>query len=564
MKRMKALLGVVLCIALVLSLSLTAFAAGNGGKIIVAEPGNHTYQIYKLFDASKNGTKYTYNCNDTTLEGYINDPDTGFHDLIIDPTTKEVTKTSTYSAAEFAAWLADLEEATPNKLAALKVKADQTSANMAAGVEVDDSGYYFITYDNNRPYALTTVYGADVQIQNKHDTPFDKDVYKAASERTAGTPSHDEKSVQLGDTLFYQITGKVVDTTTNTQYNYLVWDRLGEGLKLVNNTVKVYVAELDSDGAPKLDTKTEITVFAHDTLNETPITSTPKDTIWENTTGTYDDVKPSFVVNIDMNRLNNGTPAYNSNYAIIIEYEALVTEDLGVLVNTAHLVSNDLIKDAQTQNYVSQIVVDKFETGNASQKLAGAKFILQNNITGDAGKDLYYQVTWTAPTDAAAYAADPANYTGTFQAPAAVVGELPANFDWALATDVNWVAENQATVMVTKTDGSAVFSGLKDGDYKLHETQAPDGYVRLDTPVELTVNGKASLDPKNVVDDNPTATAANQAVQLRNVSHVGNTPGSVLPSTGGRGTTMLYMAGLGMMLAAGAFLIFRRRAEAGK
>ena len=554
MKRMKALLGVVLVIAMVLALSVTAFAA-NGGKIIVAEPGDHTYQIYKIFDAEKTGTEYTYKCNNAALEALINDETDGFHDLIIDPTTKEVTKTSTFSAAEFAAWLADREDA--NELPAiLHVATDQTSTQMGAGVTVDDGGYYYISYDNGRPYALTTVYGEDVQIQNKHDTPFDKDVYKADTERTAGTPSHDEKSVQLGDTLYYQITGKVVDTGTNTQYNYLVWDRLGEGLKLVNNTVKVYVAALDTTGAPDLTTKTEITsAFAKDTLNTTPIASTPKDTIWENTTGTYNDVTPSFVVNVDMNRLNNLTPAIKDDYAIIIEYEALVTEDLGVLVNTAHLVSNDLVKDAQTQNYVSQILVDKFETGNASQKLAGAKFILQNNITGDADNGKYYQVTYNKPSTTT-----PVTYT-----PTAVVGELPDDFTWDLATDVNWVDdEANATVMVTTTDGSAVFSGLKDGDYKLYETAAPDGYVRLEQPVELTVNGKASLDPKNQVDNDTTQTKANQEIQLKNVSHVANTPGSVLPSTGGRGTTMLYMAGLAMMLAAGAFLIFRRRAEAGK
>ncbi len=40
-----------------------------------------------------------------------------------------------------------------------------------------------------------------------------------------------------------------------------------------------------------------------------------------------------------------------------------------------------------------------------------------------------------------------------------------------------------------------------------------------------------------------------------------NHKGSELPSTGGMGTTILYVAGAVMILAAGAFLVMQKKAE---
>lgn len=40
-----------------------------------------------------------------------------------------------------------------------------------------------------------------------------------------------------------------------------------------------------------------------------------------------------------------------------------------------------------------------------------------------------------------------------------------------------------------------------------------------------------------------------------------NKPGSSLPETGGMGTTILYVAGAVMILAAGVFLVMQKKAE---
>ena len=41
--------------------------------------------------------------------------------------------------------------------------------------------------------------------------------------------------------------------------------------------------------------------------------------------------------------------------------------------------------------------------------------------------------------------------------------------------------------------------------------------------------------------------------------HIVNKTGSLIPSTGGMGTTVLYIAGGVLVIAAGALLIFRKR-----
>lgn len=278
MKRMKTLLALVMAVVMVLALAIPAFAA-NGGTIKVANDNGYTYSIYKIFDAALTNGDYTYSCSDNTIKNLIQRAKTdtlsssGFPDIII-AADGTVTKTDTFSAADFAAWLAaNKSSLTAYEHSGVSYVNKAQSGDYANGFPVDNDGYYFITYNNDEPFALTTVdSGKTVQIQNKHDTPFDKDVYKAEGERTDRTPSHDEKSVQLGDTLYYQVTGKVVNVEDNTQYNYLVWDKLSKGQSLnfqnssttYADTVKVYVQPLGSDGAPapngiKTDIKHKVT-----------------------------------------------------------------------------------------------------------------------------------------------------------------------------------------------------------------------------------------------------------------------------------------------------------------
>lgn len=101
---------------------------------------------------------------------------------------------------------------------------------------------------------------------------------------------------------------------------------------------------------------------------------------------------------------------------------------------------------------------------------------------------------------------------------------------------------------ITTVNGQLEIKGFDaNTNYYLEETKAPDGYNKLAERVEIAVK-EANLD----------ATVSNNTWQSGGV-HIVNNTGSLLPGTGGMGTTVLYMAGGVLVIAAGALLIFRRR-----
>ena len=112
------------------------------------------------------------------------------------------------------------------------------------------------------------------------------------------------------------------------------------------------------------------------------------------------------------------------------------------------------------------------------------------------------------------------------------------------------------------------FTGLDDGDYVLKETKTPAGYNSI-ADMKFTVTAE-----HDILSDNPaltslsgtaasgelTFTADKTAGSL--TTEVTNKKGSILPSTGSVGTTMLYIAGAILVLGAGILLITKKRMEA--
>lgn len=91
--------------------------------------------------------------------------------------------------------------------------------------------------------------------------------------------------------------------------------------------------------------------------------------------------------------------------------------------------------------------------------------------------------------------------------------------------------------------------GLKAGTYYLKETKAPDGYNLLKKPVTITIDseGKIYVDGSGEVN--------NGDVRVQNNS------GTLLPSTGGAGTTMIYLIGGALVLGSGVVLVTKRRVK---
>lgn len=109
------------------------------------------------------------------------------------------------------------------------------------------------------------------------------------------------------------------------------------------------------------------------------------------------------------------------------------------------------------------------------------------------------------------------------------------------------------TEVESPQDGKLTFEGLGAGTYYLTETKQPDGYNKLakSVKVEIDANGAIKVDGESIV----KTEGAERLVEVENKT------GAVLPSTGGMGTTMIYLIGGALVLGSGVVLVTKRRVK---
>ena len=117
------------------------------------------------------------------------------------------------------------------------------------------------------------------------------------------------------------------------------------------------------------------------------------------------------------------------------------------------------------------------------------------------------------------------------------------------------------------------FKGLDDGEYTLTETVTPEGYNTID-PITFKVNANHEITWEGTGDRNTLLKsltgnqvtgkitfAENANVNGSLVTDIINKSGTVLPSTGGMGTTVFYVVGGGLMAVAVVLLVTKKRME---
>lgn len=101
------------------------------------------------------------------------------------------------------------------------------------------------------------------------------------------------------------------------------------------------------------------------------------------------------------------------------------------------------------------------------------------------------------------------------------------------------------TTLVSPTEGRFEINGLEAGVYYLKETAAPKGYNKIQKSIKIEIleNGSIKVDNNAITGD----------------VRVQNNTGSILPSTGGMGTTLIYVVGSILVLASGMVLFNKRK-----
>ena len=102
------------------------------------------------------------------------------------------------------------------------------------------------------------------------------------------------------------------------------------------------------------------------------------------------------------------------------------------------------------------------------------------------------------------------------------------------------------TEFTTPSSGKFTIQGLDANTYLLTETEQPKGYNKLASPITIVIetDGKVKLDGSYV-----------------NVVEVENKTGTILPSTGGMGTTIIYMVGAILVIGSGIVLLSKKKSK---
>lgn len=215
----------------------------------------------------------------------------------------------------------------------------------------------------------------------------------------------------------------------------------------------------------------------------------------------------TFKVVIEGSKLAEGT-------IVTITYKAVLNEKAEkVNNNKATLVygnNNKIEKETKTYTYEFDLI----KTDSSNVLLDGAKFKLYDAATG--GNEIK------------------------------VILIDEANHIYRVATK----AENAAEA-ITVTDGKATIFGLGNGTYYLEETKQPEGYNKLASRVEVKV--------ENADNKATTETADNVIKYVRGGVRVINYNGTVLPTTGGLGTTLFITIGSLVALMAAVVLVTNKR-----
>ena len=422
-------------------------------------------------------------------------------------------------------------------------------------IEGLDDGYYFVedttelsTVQSAKTRFILQVVGGNLTVKAKANVPTSmkkvdennndvKDqVDSRISDVTLTDKYNDVADYSIGDTIPYELVGTLPDNYDKYEtYTYEFTDTMSDGLTYLNDA-RVY---LDSEAYDITD---------HFTITPTGETAGATLVITEKDAKGLKDIK---TVNKDSKIIVKYTAKLNNNAKVGLPGNPN-TMTLKFSNNPNKGGEGDTGTTPEDKNIVFTYGLDVnkyFDAVDAAKKLDGAKFVVLNSENKVLKVAEDGKITWVTAPD---------------------VSTLTVNSDAVVSA----YTKAGATVL-TSTDGKISVRGLDEGTYTAKEIQAPNGYnLASDTEIQIeatTANvqnwdGSAAtaLTEFKYTVANETHTQDGNEVAIDGVAQadVIDKTGSTLPSTGGMGTTILYVAGAILVIAGAAVLVIKKRHEA--
>lgn len=556
MKNTSKLFAMLLAVIMVLTMVAPALAASDTPHTITLqfEKSGHTYDAYQIFAGDLENGKLT---NITWGKGVNGDA------VLAALQTSELLGAD-FAGAETAEQVAHVLTNYENDSAKIEAFGRIVAANLneKAGtstetegadgynyaINVKGDGYYIVmdagtigNTDAATKYILQVL--GDMTITAKADIPtLEKDILEDGNKV-------DLNEVFVGDKIDYVLTSKVPTMDGYNKYFFIINDTMSEGLTF-NNDVVVKI------GSNTLVEGTDYTVEITNNADGT----TSFEIIFKNfiqykaVAGSAIEVTYSATLNEKAKIGEEGNPnTANLTFSNNPNEDGVGTPETPDKPGPD---DDDVIgetPDDTVITYTSGIKLKKVDAEGKS--LTGAKFkiegvsekvvIINENIFTESENGTYYRLTDGTYTEEEPNDLTKKDYEST-------------SVKYELITVVNKTTEktNIVTEAWVDENGIITFEGLGEGTFTITEMEAPEGYNKLTNPITIVISFNKNGTPKW------TATQNGNPMELEGnlfAFEVVNKAGATLPTTGGMGTTLFYVVGAVLVMAAVVLLITKKR-----
>ena len=543
MKKITKLFTLLLACFMVLGMSgVRAYAenepTATGDKSITLTGGKagHTYTLYQIFTGTVDGDELT------NLQWGDDAPDS--------------LKNAYATAAAAGKAIADQDDA---RAFAQTYAADFTGGTPVAltddgNVEFKDleEGYYLIVDTNNNTTTVEGDYSSAYIVEVVKDVEGEIKGSGATSDKEVlddGEPSEEDAAAyNIGDAVPFRLNATTADNVAAyKKYHITFQDKQSTGLD-APTTYKVTVL-----GKEFTVPATGNDPDAQTTDNGTKITVTKVNPDSDNTFAIKVEFEPAADGETEAAEYLN---AECNSTLITVDYTSVLNSSAEVGLpgndNKMHITYSNNPEDEDggdegktpddtVKVFTYKTVIDKVDAeGN---KLEGAGFTIYQEVEeGTTGAELGSEITFDEGVD-----------------------------HDAISDDKYYI--KKAMTVVSGNNAQFEFKGLADGNYVLVETTIPVGFNAFKS-VEFTISsevteteittltGGAPFTTTNPGADGAVTSGDHELDSGELYAEIENNSGTVLPSTGGMGTTLFYILGTILVLGAGVVLVSRRKMSA--